>query len=302
MSSRVLIIFPGALGDLICLVPTIAAITRRHPDVELELMARAELAEFAVGRLRITRAHSIDRHEMAMLFRESVDDDSERAHRFFGVFERIYCFFNSDDPLFRGALNAASALGAVTFHPFRPRGEGHVAAGYLKDVTGNTDLEASSMNLPPGDLEEAARAIAGVAQPKKFIAIFPGSGSSTKNWPSEKFLALADRLEDKILPMFILGPAEDSLDAALRVSRQVTIKNQPLGVVAAIARLASAFVGNDSGVSHLAAATGTPGVVLFGPSDPFRWRPLGRVTVLHREPIESIDVAEVLAALDAKVP
>lgn len=70
MSTRVLIIFPGALGDLICLAPTIAAIARRHRSAELELMARYELAEFAVGRLGITRAHSIDRREVALLFRE----------------------------------------------------------------------------------------------------------------------------------------------------------------------------------------------------------------------------------------
>src|SRR5580704_10102736 len=63
MAARVLIIFPGALGDLICLAPTIHAITRRHRGAEIELMARMELAEFAVGRLRITRAHSIDRRD-----------------------------------------------------------------------------------------------------------------------------------------------------------------------------------------------------------------------------------------------
>ena len=269
MSSRVLIIFPGALGDLICLVPTIAALARRHPDAELELMARAELGEFAVGRLGITRAYSIDRREVAMLFRESADDD-DRPRRFFSVFNRIYCFFNSDDPLFQGALNAASGPEAVTFHPFRPRGEGHVAAGYLRDVTGNANLAGNSVHLLPSDVEDAARAISEIAEPKKFVAIFPGSGSPTKNWPIEKFLALADRLSEETRAVFSLGPAEGSLDAVLHAAGHATIRNQPLGVVAAIARMASAFVGNDSGVSHLAAATGTPGVVLFGRTDPFR--------------------------------
>ena len=76
MTSRVLIIFPGALGDLICLAPTIAAIARRHPDAELELMARDGVgANSPVGRLGITRAYSIDRREVAMLFRESAAID-----------------------------------------------------------------------------------------------------------------------------------------------------------------------------------------------------------------------------------
>ena len=59
-----------------------------------------------------------------------------------------------------------------------------------------------------------------------------------------------------------------TLEDALRAAGHLIIKNQSLGTVAAIASMASAFVGNDSGVSHLAAATGTPGVVLFGPTDP----------------------------------
>jgi ADP-heptose:LPS heptosyltransferase len=300
MSSRVLIIFPGALGDLICLAPTIAALARRHPDARLELMARNELAEFAVGRLAITHAHSIDRREVAMLFRESADDDGERADRYFGIFNRIYCFFNSDDLVFRRALTAASAPSAVTFHPFRPRGEVHVATAYLKEMTGSGDLEGTLINLLPGDLEDASRTIAGIAEPKKFVVIFPGSGSLTKNWPMAKFCELADRLNKETRAVFILGPAEDGFDTALRASGHIIIANQPLGVVSAIARMAAAFVGNDSGVSHLAAATGTPGVVLFGRTDPVRWRPLGRIAVLHREPMESIEVKEVLAALAAK--
>jgi len=60
---RVLVIFPGALGDLICLVPAVRAIARRNPDATLELMARGELARFAVGRLGFARGHSIDRRE-----------------------------------------------------------------------------------------------------------------------------------------------------------------------------------------------------------------------------------------------
>src|SRR5208283_2082010 len=107
------------------------------------------------------------------------------------------------------------------------------------------------------------------------------------------------RLNEETQAVFILGPAETSAEGVLRASGHTIIENQSLGTVAAIARMASAFVGNDSGVSHLAAATGTPGVVLFGPSDPVRWRPLGRVTVLHRDPIDSIEVADVLASIAA---
>ena len=69
--------------------------------------------------------------------------------------------------------------------------------------------------------------------------------------------------------------------------------------VAALARLAMAFVGNDSGAAHLAAAVGASGVVIFGPTDPVRWRPLGpgQIAILRRDPIDSIAVREVAGAL-----
>ena len=295
MASRVLIIFPGALGDLILLAPTIAVIARHHRYAELELMARYELAEFAVGRLDVARGHSIDRREVALLFR---DAESAPAHSFFSAFDRIYCFFNTEDPDFRRRLIAACARGEVTFHRFRLDAEGHVATAYMKDVTRDAKHKDASINLLPNDVEAAAR----IVKAKDFIAIFPGSGSSKKNWPIEKFCALADLLHVKTPAVFICGPAEDSVEKVLHASGHVTTKNQPLGTIAAIARRASAFVGNDSGVSHLAAATGTRGAVLFGPTDPAKWRPLGRVTVLHREPIDSISVGDVMSALGREIP
>src|ERR1039457_3176739 len=172
MSARVLIIFPGALGDLMCLTPTIAAIARRHRHAELELMARGELVEFAVGRLGIIRADSIDRREVALLFRVSADDEGEQARRFFGLFERIYCFFSADDPPFRRALTEASAPGATTFHPFRPGGTGHVASAYLKDATGEVRIEEIAINFLPNDLEGASRAVSEIAEPKNVAGIF----------------------------------------------------------------------------------------------------------------------------------
>ena len=291
-----LIIFPGAVGDLICLGPTISAIGRRHSPVEIELMGRDELAQFAVGRLGITRGYSIDRREMTHLFRESASDNDD-ARRFFGAFDRIYCFFNANDASFRRNLNEASRPGAPSFHPFRPPDDGHVAAAYLRDVTGESKLEDFAITLLPTDIESANRAISGIAQPKNFVAIFPGSGSATKNWPIDKFVALADGIGKTSRAIFVLGPAEASIERSLANRGHAVITQKSLGTVAAIARMASSFIGNDSGVSHMASAVGTPGVVLFGPTDPDRWRPLGRVQILRRDPIHDIEIPEVLAAL-----
>jgi ADP-heptose:LPS heptosyltransferase len=296
-TRRVLVIFPGALGDLICLAPALSALARRHRDGELELMAREELARFAQGRLGVARAHAIDRREVAMLFRQAGDNEGE-PREFFGAFDRIYSFFSSGDPGFRKALVEASRrAAAVTFHRFHPDGAGHAAAHYLREIGAKPEPVAVRVEILRTDFESARRALKGVGDPATFVALFPGSASATKNWPPERFGALARRLGGKPRALFVLGPAEAGLRDLFSRAGHPVVEGLPLGTVAALARLAAAFVGVDSGVSHLASAAGCPGVVLFGPTAPERWRPLGRVRIIREEQLGAIEPGEVMAAL-----
>ena len=157
----------------------------------------------------------------------------------------------------------------------------------------------SHLEPTPDDLAAAARALdQSNVDSSHLVVIFPGSGNPAKNWPAEKYAALASTLSKRAGVAVILGPAESSLEAIFRERGVPVLKDLDLPTVAAIARLAVAFVGNDSGVSHLAAAVGTPGMAIFGPTDPARWRPLGhRIDVLRRNPIDSIEVEEVVVAL-----
>ena len=301
-TRRVLVIFPGALGDLMCLMPALAAISRRHPGASIELMARSELARLAAGRSVVARGHSIDAREVGELF---ADETSGGARLFFGEFERIYSFFASDDAQFRARLEAATN-GEVSFHPFRPTGDGHVSTGYLQAIDAGGSPIDTRLEPTPDDLAAASRVLAeSKCDSSNLIVIFPGSGSAGKNWPAEKFAALPSdsALNDtEASCLVVLGPAEASIEPIFREARVAVLKDLDLPIVAAIARLATAFVGNDSGVSHLAAAVGAPGVVIFGPTDPARWRPLGpggdaQITILRREPVDSIEPCEVAGAL-----
>lgn len=294
---RVLVVFPGALGDLMCLGPALAVLAARHPGAALELVAREALARFAVGRMGVERAHSIDRREVALLFDGSASAVAE-ASAFFGVFDRIYSFFASHDETYRRSLvQAARNPEFVTFHSFRPTGEGHVAAGYLQSLSEvRTEPRGACLRLLPGDLA-AARLILKRHRlsPGRFILVVPGSGGASKRWPAENFAAL---MAAAPLPsVAVVGPAEAECTDYFSARGLIEISGVGLAELSGIAGLARAFVGNDSGTSHLAASTGTPGVVLFGPSDPARWRPLGEVTVLRRDPLRRLAVAPVVAAL-----
>jgi ADP-heptose:LPS heptosyltransferase len=128
------------------------------------------------------------------------------------------------------------------------------------------------------------------------VLLHPGSGSKKKNWPLPNFLKLAEILKAKgQRPEFILGPAEADLQRALIQTASDEIKLHIVSDLKRVLKLvnqAGAIIGNDSGISHLAAFTGIPTVAIFGPSDPRIWKPIGRAVAVVRA---DIDCAPCLA-------
>ena len=121
---------------------------------------------------------------------------------------------------------------------------------------------------------------------ENFAAMHPFSGSAKKNWPLENFREVASRLQ---LPVKWSAGPEEILDGAQRFDDLYE-----LGRWLSTARV---YIGNDSGISHLAAAVGTPVVAIFLTTDPEIWAPRGpRVTVLRNPGIEDVIQAARAAA------
>jgi ADP-heptose:LPS heptosyltransferase len=108
---------------------------------------------------------------------------------------------------------------------------------------------------------------------ENFAAIHPFSGSPRKNWPLDHFRALAGRLGCPV--QWIAGP-EESLEGALRYD--------DLYELACRLSAARVYIGNDSGISHLAAAVGVPVVAIFLTTDPSVWAPRGRHVAAFTDP------------------
>lgn len=122
----------------------------------------------------------------------------------------------------------------------------------------------------------------------RLAAMHPGAGSPIKRWPPELYIRLAEKLnlEGATTILVIEGPAEigtaKEISEKLAPGKVMQVESAPLALVAALLERCESFVGNDSGVAHLAAGLGVPSVVLFGPSLPQHWAPLGEhVTVLR---------------------
>ena len=97
----------------------------------------------------------------------------------------------------------------------------------------------------------------------------------------------------------VLGPAEEGeADAWTEEGITVAAGLDLVGVASLLARC-DAYLGNDSGVSHLAAAVGTRGAALFGPTDPECWRPLSsRISSIRVEPWTGCDGAPAPQAVE----
>lgn len=128
----------------------------------------------------------------------------------------------------------------------------------------------------------AANAILPGEQP--ILAIAPIAARPEKTWPAERFAALVQRLLAPHAPCFgwrvliVAGPGEEQqfqpLISAVPQGRLTLMTQQPdLLVVAAALSRVSLFIGNDSGMMHLAAAAGTPTMALFGPTNPTTFGP-----------------------------
>jgi len=114
---------------------------------------------------------------------------------------------------------------------------------------------------------------AGVARP--YVVIHPGSGGAAKRWPVRNFIEVARALDVPVL--WLLGPAEresHGTERAVRAAPHV-LDTPSLPELAGVLAQCAGYVGNDSGVSHLAAAVGAPTVAVFGPTDPAVWAPRG---------------------------
>jgi hypothetical protein len=167
----------------------------------------------------------------------------------------------------------------------RPDWRGHITDQWLADLrAGGVDGAAGSprVQLSPSVLDPARRRLEAVTgrAADRVVIVHPGSGGLRKCWPVSSFVALTVQLRARDRPVVLmLGPVERERfqDADLRRLRDSApvIEDCSLREAAAVLAVAGRFIGNDSGMTHVAAALGVRTVAIFGPTERRLWRPLG---------------------------
>jgi ADP-heptose:LPS heptosyltransferase len=245
---RRLVIRPGAIGDVIVSLPAIESL--RTDFFEVWTPSRTvPLVRFA------NRVRSIGSTGLDLL---GVIEPSALLIEELRSFDSIVSWYGANRPEFRETV-ARLNLPFTFLTALPPAGIAMHATDFYCDQV-SAIARHTSDGVPRIALDRPVCR-------ENFAVIHPFSGSAKKNWPLVKFRAFAARLERVIPVRWCAGNEDPPLTEAVRIDDLYELAEW-----LAKARL---FIGNDCGVSHLAAAVGTPVLAIFGPTDPVVWAPRG---------------------------
>ncbi|MCX8118694.1 MAG: glycosyltransferase family 9 protein [Desulfobacterota bacterium] len=300
-----IVIHQGALGDFILALPTLSALRETFPQARTAMMGYPRILQLAKDRFYADEIYSVDQRGMASFFVREGGLDHDLS-RFFSGFDLIVVFGKDrEGPLIQNLRKVSR--GEILHLDSLPKwDEGVHLADHLLNQLSQYGLSPGE-RLPRLFLKGEDRDWAnhfwlthGVnpEERSKIILLHPGSGSRKKVWPLNRFLDLlrwlSPRLEGRFL--VVLGPAEgpEVQKAFEQVDgpRPVIARGLSLVELASVMEGARLFIGNDSGISHLAAALRIPVVAIFGPTDPRVWSPRGEKVVVIRKGLPCTPCAE----------
>ena len=282
----ILVLHPGALGDIILSLPALKILRDRFRDAGITLAANTDFAK-TVASAYVSRIRSLSTFPLHRLY--ASDYISVEDRNLWLSYERILSWTGHGCASYEMKLSTLHPTVIVASWKPGPDERRHVARIFADSLD---PWFQSPESLPVAEIvvdhDECRQADEwlhrqGWSDGNPLIALHPGAGSRKKRWPLQKFLELARCLLPYGTLLVLEGPAEPGLGRALvaELSSGAMLVSLPLRLLAAVLRRAEIYIGNDSGIAHLAAAMTIRSVVLFGPTAPTHWAPAGdHVSVL----------------------
>ena len=286
----------GAIGDFILTLPAIAALRRQFPEAHLEVLGYPHIAELALTGGLVNRVQSIEARALAGFFARG-GDLAEHLADYFAEFDLILSYLYDPDAIFKTNVGLCTGAQFIT-GPHRAD-EGarlHAAKVYLKPLERLAIFDADPVPRLP--LAPRPRSL-------NPLALHPGSGSERKNWPEANWAELLQHLTGMAdLELLVVGGESEGsrlqrLAATLPPARARVVQSLPLAELAQRLACCRAFIGHDSGISHLAAAVDLPCLVLWGDTAEEIWRPPSEKVVVLRHPggLTGLAVGDVMEQL-----
>ena len=305
-ASNLLLLHAGALGDFVLTLSVIQRLRSLFGATHVVTIASSGAAQLAAGRSAVDEFIAPDACGLHTLFNESTPPD-ERLIRHLRSARWIINFLSDEHERIHRRLAAITPARLVSIAP-QPtpttiNSRRHITEQWCEQIRQQA-VQLSKPCAPTLRIE--GNRIDGAKQ----VLIHPGSGGRDKCWPIDRFFEAADIARDMGARIcWMLGPVECDRDRALtdRVHERTQQQDETLVIEEelrqAARRIAESdlYLGNDAGMTHLAAAIGTPTIALFGPTDPRIWRPLNpQVCVISAgESPTSMDGIEVATVVEA---
>ena len=301
-TGRILVIRGGAIGDFVLTLPVFQAIKEAFPSARVDVLGYPNIAKLAELSGLVHQTKAIEAQAVAGFFaRKGSLDESWSAY--FEQFEIILSFLYDPDEIFKDNVGRCSKAQFIQ-GSYRPNEDEdtHATKVFLKPLENLAIFD--SCDIPKISLPKSPSQSNSLGSR---LALHPGSGSKSKNWPAENWIKLITQLcaETEWHLLIVGGEAEKDLLHELQHrfgSDRIKIEfSSPLDELAGQLADCEGFVGHDSGISHLAAAVGLPGLVLWGPSKESIWRPRGEkiVVIKHEDGLARLPVEHVFARIPA---
>jgi len=310
IKPRILVIRGGAIGDFILTLPAIAALRRQFPQAHLEVLGYPHIAQLAVAGGLADRVQPIEARGLAGFFARGGTLEPDLMD-YFSEFDLVISYLYDPDEIFKTNVGRCLVKQFIV-GPHRPdeRERLHATQVYLKPLERLAIFDADNVpRLVLNDRNSSGRADLPVSldaqQRVPTITFHPGSGSEKKNWPETKWAGLIQQIiaTTRWNLLLVGGEAEGErlrrLAAVLPPARCSIAQGLPLAELARRIQSGAAFVGHDSGITHLAAAVGLPCVVLWADTLEEVWRPQGERLVVLKEitGVQAISVEKVMNEL-----
>ncbi len=244
------------------------------------MLGYAHILELADGRYYADATRSIEARAMAGYFVPDGELDAG-LRDYFRSFDLVISYLFDPDEVF---ANNVRRCGVRQYIAGTPRvTERPAAAHYCRPLESLAIyVEQPRPRVFPNDADRRAaeRFLEGIVGPR-LAAVHPGSGGPRKNWPPEKFAVVAKWLMDSRSAPLLVVAGEADAEAAAALERLLAgrsfhwVRGLRLPELAAVLQRCAVYVGNDSGITHLAAAVGAPTVAVFGPHSSPLWKPVG---------------------------
>lgn len=291
----------GGLGDLLVALPSLNLLRKSFQGLSLHLVGRAAYGGLLREAGVVDDLFSAAEAQWAPLY-DSSNPVPEELDRWLSRYDLIMGWFHSKTGGMLGTHHRVPELKEVSpkFFVYDPASRVSVSR-YFFDGTAEFIREKGR---PVFSFEECCSLPSAETHSRgKSVVIHPGSGSPRKCWPLDRFFALTRFFQHLgFSGTVVTGEAEERLEEEIR---HVSLppgwrwrRCPPLRELVFLLRSAVFYIGNDSGVTHLAAACGTNVIAIFRKEMETAWKPFGITTVLSADEVEQIVVEDVMAVID----